>query len=90
MALNAASHNAGMSEIRSLIQLPLTRYQLAGAKTGPVTGPPPPTSSETTSEILGSAEKDPVGQHQGGKDGGDKNEQKKVKTEKERTEPEPT
>ncbi|KAL9609510.1 MAG: hypothetical protein Q9167_005728 [Letrouitia subvulpina] len=63
--------------------MPLTRYQLAGAKTGPVTGPPPPTSSEITSEILGSADKDPMGQHQGGKDGGDKNEQKKVKSEKE-------
>ena len=56
-------------------------------KTGPVTEDPPPTSSEATSELLGASKKDPMGQHEG-VDGGDKNVDKKMKTEKERTDPE--
>ena len=60
---------------------------LAGVKTGPVTGQPPSPSSETTSELLKAAHDDTVGQHESGHDGGDKSEEKKVKSEKERTNP---
>ena len=63
---------------------------LAGAKTGPVTEQPPQTSSETISDLLKASQSDPMGQHQGGKDGGEKNADQKVKSEKERTDPEPT
>lgn len=42
------------------------------------------------SELLKSSESDPMGQHQGGKDGGDKDAEKKVKSEKERMDPEST
>ena len=56
-------------------------------KTGPVTGQPPPVSSEVTEAILKSSEQDPQGQNAPGQDGGDKDAGKKVKTEKERTGP---
>lgn len=59
-------------------------------KTGPVTEQPPQVSSEAVSDLLKSSEGDPMGQHQGGKDGGDKDADKKVKSEKERMDPEPT
>ncbi|MCJ1478726.1 hypothetical protein MMC13_007410 [Lambiella insularis] len=54
-----------------------------GTKTGPVTGPPPPTSSETTAALLGAQKDDVLGQHEGGQDGGDNDEAKKLKSEKE-------
>ncbi|KAI9698483.1 MAG: Valine--tRNA ligase, mitochondrial [Candelina mexicana] len=54
-----------------------------GEKTGPVTGAPPPLSDEVKNAIGGSATSDPIGQHEGGHDGGDKDEGKKVKSEKE-------
>lgn len=57
---------------------------LAGEKTGPVTGQPPSASSETASAILAASKDDPMGQHEGGQDGGDKEAGKKVKSEKER------
>ena len=88
MAFNAASHNSGRHLARDsdhAINLNL----LAGVKTGPVTEQPPQASSEAMSDLLGSSQKDPMGQHQGGQDGGDKNADKKVKSEKERTDPKP-
>lgn len=62
----------------------------AGTKTGPVTEQPPQASSDAVSDLLGASKDDPMGQHQGGKDGGDKDGDKKVKSEKERMDPEPT
>ncbi len=55
-----------------------------GEKTGPVTGAPPPLADDTKAAIVGGEKSDPMGQHEGGKDGGDKDEGKKVKSEKER------
>jgi len=57
----------------------------AGEKTGPVSGRPPPVSSEATDAILSSANSDAKGVNAPGQDGGDKDAPKKVKTEKERT-----
>ncbi|MCJ1393754.1 hypothetical protein MMC18_006630 [Xylographa bjoerkii] len=54
-----------------------------GEKTGPVSGPPPPTSSETSAALLGAQKDDPLGQHAGGQDGEDQDEGKKIKSEKE-------
>ena len=65
----------------------LTAFDLAGEKTGPISGQPPPTSSETTAALLGAAKDDPMGQHQGGHDGPDKEADTKVKSEKQRTDP---
>ena len=59
----------------------------AGAKTGPITGPPPEVSSEITAALQGAQKKDPLGQHEGGQDGGDKEAGTKLKSEKERTDP---
>ena len=58
-----------------------------GEKTGPITGQPPPPSSEATEALLGASKSDPLGQHAQGRDGGDKEEGNKVKSEKERTDP---
>ncbi|KAF2836258.1 valyl-tRNA synthetase [Patellaria atrata CBS 101060] len=58
-------------------------HNLTGEPTGPVTGQPPSLSNETTSALIGSSECDPMGQNAPGRDGGDKNEGKKVKSEKE-------
>ena len=63
----------------------LTITNIAGEKTGPVSGPPPQASEEATSAILAATKKDPLGQHAGGQDGGDKAADQKVKSEKERT-----
>ena len=57
---------------------------IAGEKTGPVTGLLPPLSSETSAALQRAANTDPLGQHAGGKDGGDQEASKKVKSEKER------
>ncbi len=54
-----------------------------GEKTGPISGLPPPASSETVAALLGASKDDPMGQHEGGKDQGDKEAPKKVKSEKE-------
>ncbi|MCJ1252736.1 hypothetical protein MMC24_000542 [Lignoscripta atroalba] len=54
-----------------------------GEKTGPITGQPPQVSSEATAALLGAQKTDALGQHEGGQDGGDKDEGKKVKNEKE-------
>jgi len=60
---------------------------LAGERTGPISGQPPSVSSETSAALLGAAKDDPTGQHQGGHDGLDKEADKKVKSEKQRTDP---
>lgn len=52
-----------------------------------MTGQPPPVSSETTSALLEASNADPLRQHEGGQDGGDKSEGKKIKSEKERMDP---
>ena len=54
-----------------------------GLKTGPASGQPPSASSETTAALLGAAKADPIGQHEGGQDFGDKGAGNKVKSEKE-------
>ena len=59
----------------------------AGVKTGPVTGQPPPVSSEITAALLGASNSDPIRQRDGGQDGGDTSEGKKIKSEKERMDP---
>ena len=60
-----------------------------GEKAGPASGPPPQASSETVAAITQAANVDPLGQHAGGKDGGDADAPKKVKSEKERMPPRP-
>lgn len=54
-----------------------------GQQTGPITGKPPSASDETKAALLGASKSDPVGQHEGGMDGGDKQGEGKVKSEKE-------
>ena len=85
MALNAASHNSsnywpprGTCPVSDV-------FHIAGEKTGPVSGPPPSASQETTAALLGAAKDDPMGQHEGGHDRGDKEAPQKMKSEKERT-----
>jgi valyl-tRNA synthetase len=51
-----------------------------GEKTGPVTGPPPPLSSDTKSAIADAASSSTLGAHVPGQDAGSK-----VKSEKECT-----
>lgn len=58
--------------------------QLAGEKTGPVSGQPPPASPEITAAILEASKDDSMGQHEGGHAIGDKEAPKKIKTEKAR------
>ncbi|KAI9680110.1 MAG: hypothetical protein M1817_005127 [Caeruleum heppii] len=54
-----------------------------GEKTGPISGKPPPPSSEVKAAIIGAASHDTVGQNEAGQDGGPgKDGEKKVKTEK--------
>lgn len=59
--------------------------RVAGEKTGPVTGPPPPASDESKNAILSASQEDSTGQSAPGQDGGDKDAGKKVKSEKECT-----
>ena len=73
--------------IHALSTLANTRLSVAGEKTGPISGPPPPASLETTAALLGSQKDDPLGQHDGGQDGGDQDAGKKLKSEKERMDP---
>lgn len=61
----------------------------AGAKTGSISGQPPPVSSEATTALLKAAQNDPIGQNTGGQqDDGGKEGEKKVKSEKECMDPE--
>ena len=54
-----------------------------GLKTGPASGQPPPVSSDTTSALRDASKSDAIGQHEGGKDDGDKSAGAKVKSAKE-------
>ena len=58
-------------------------FATAGEKTGPATGQPPSLSNEAKDAIVGAAEQDATGQSTPGKDRGEKDLGKKVKTEKE-------
>ena len=89
MALNAASHNPGKLrfECRYTNYLRSNTENTAGEKTGPVSGQPPSASQETTAALLGASKDDPMGQHEGGQDRGDKDAPKKIKSEKERMYP---
>ena len=62
-------------------------HNTPGEKTGPLSGQPPSTSSETTAALLGAAKEDAMGQHQGGHDGPDKEAGPKEKSEKQRMDP---
>ena len=63
----------------------------AGMKTGPVTEPPPPVSSELKDALVSSSEQDPKGHNAPGQEdlsqGATDGSGKKEKTEKERTDP---
>ncbi|KAF2459781.1 valyl-tRNA synthetase-like protein [Lineolata rhizophorae] len=58
-------------------------HNVAGEKTGPVSGQPPSLAEDSKSAILGASESDPTGQHAPGRDGGERNKEKKIKSEKE-------
>jgi len=58
-------------------------FAIVGEKTGPATGQPPSLSNEAKDAIVGAAEQDAIGQSTPGKDRGEKDLGKKVKTEKE-------
>ncbi|KAI7255738.1 valyl-tRNA synthetase-like protein [Hortaea werneckii] len=58
-------------------------HNATGEKTGPVSGQPPQPSDEAKSAILDSSNQDPKGVNAPGQDGGDKNGEKKEKTERE-------
>lgn len=55
----------------------------AGIETGPISGPPPPVSADTMAELLASSKNDPIGQHESGKDGDTKEEERVKGDEKE-------
>ena len=84
MALNAASHNP--CNVHSYVlytNRPFSDFRwIAGERTGPVSGPPPPASQEVTAAILEASKDDSMGQHEGGRDGGDHEAPKKIKSEK--------
>lgn len=58
-------------------------HNIAGEKTGPATGQPPPVSEDTKSAVLDAANTDAKGLNAPGKDGGEKQGEKKEKTERE-------
>lgn len=58
-------------------------HNTPGVKTGPVSGQPPPVSEEAQEQILQASETNGIGQSTPGRDGGDKDAGKKVKSEKE-------
>ena len=58
-------------------------HNATGEKTGPVTGQPPPLSDDTKAAVLEAANGDVSGQHAPGKDFGDKDGEKKEKSERE-------
>ncbi|KAF2869575.1 valyl-tRNA synthetase [Massariosphaeria phaeospora] len=58
-------------------------HNITGDRTGPTSGPPPPLGADSKKDILDAAGSEATGQHTGGKDGGDGEQGKKVKTEKE-------
>jgi valyl-tRNA synthetase len=58
-------------------------HNTPGVKTGPISGQPPPVSEEVQDQILQASETNGIGQSTPGRDGGDKDAGKKVKSEKE-------
>jgi valyl-tRNA synthetase len=58
-------------------------HNVTGDKTGPMTSAPPAPSDESKNAILGSANSEATGQSAPGRDGGEKDVGKKVKSEKE-------
>lgn len=58
-------------------------HNITGEKTGPVSGQPPPPSDDAKSAILAAANGDGEGVNAPGKDGGDKDGEKKEKSERE-------
>lgn len=84
MALNAASHNPGNVQFQfKYPKCPNPDHtEIAGEKTGPVSGQPPSASTETTAAILEASKDDSTGQHEGSREGGDHGPPKKIKNEK--------
>lgn len=58
-------------------------HNITGEKTGPVSGQPPPLSNDTKAAILEAADGDIKGHNAPGQDGGDKQGEKKEKSERE-------
>ncbi|KAI9662360.1 MAG: valine--tRNA ligase [Bathelium mastoideum] len=58
-------------------------HNIPGENTGPATGQPPSVSKETAETLVNASQQDPIGQQAPGRDGGDKDAGKKVKSEKE-------
>lgn len=59
------------------------RQPVTGEKTGPVSGQPPPPSDDTKATVLEAANGDMKGHNAPGKDGGDRDGEKKEKSERE-------
>ena len=75
MAYNAASHNpSGFPTLSSTCPTGANFISAAGERTGPVSEPPPNVPTDIASDIIQSAQKDPLRQHIG---------EPKMKTEKE-------
>ncbi|KAF2266081.1 valyl-tRNA synthetase [Lojkania enalia] len=58
-------------------------HNIPGEKTGPITAPPPELGVDSKKDILAAASADRTGQNIPGRDGGEQNKEKKVKSEKE-------
>jgi len=58
-------------------------HNITGEKTGPVTGQPPPPSNDTKAAIMAAANGDINGHSVAGQDGGEREGEKKMKSEKE-------
>ena len=84
MALNAASHNPGNVQFQfKYTKCPIPDHtEIAGKKTGPVSGQLPSASMETTAAILEASKDDSTGQHEGSREKGDQEAPKKIKNEK--------
>ena len=85
------AHRALSLRVAGFRQRPFSRmalnaasHNIPGEQTGPATGQPPSVPAETAAAIVDASQKDPVGQQAPGRDGGDKDAGKKVKSEKER------
>ena len=82
MATNAASYNPSMNRLHwaTLVTSADILLLPVGEETGPVSGKPPALSNETKAAVKDAASSSPIGSHVPGEDG-----EKKVKSEKERT-----
>lgn len=67
----------------STMALNAASHNPAGVKTGPISGQPPPLSSETAAAVSDASRQDKLGHNEGGRDGGDKQAGAKIKSEKE-------